>query len=221
MNDNNSYLLDAVDALTKPVINKIIQDGPIGSGLAGSHTVTVELPPLLTQLDEAIRGTIGIGGSGSPKHLRNMLDADALYRFTKISSLIKDWCHMVKIQPTPDALRNLRAWYIKRLEVQQTPESDRFYEKQLSSWAAQIRQKLNPPKVWEQPGTCPVCGAVTWWSKSTHEEYKFPLVVEYHETGPNLIQEARALCRACEKVWTVRELAYALEQAETTKGDAA
>jgi hypothetical protein len=209
-----TYLLDAVDDLTKPVRNKIIQDGPPGSGLAGTKMVTVELPPLLTQLDEAIRGTIGIGGSGSPAHTRNMLDSDALHRFMTISSLIKDWTKLAGAPVTPDALTNLRAWYVAWTVKPRETAEVKFYETKLKAWKGQIDAKLNPPKVWEQPGRCPSCDSESWWSKTTHEEYKFPLVVEYHQTGPNLIQEARALCRACEQVWSVRELAYLLEQAE-------
>lgn len=209
--ENRNYLLESVEALANPVVNKVMQDGPIGSGLAGSQLVRVELPPLLVQLDEAIRGTIGIGGSGSLASQRNMLDSDALARFSQISSTIKDWCRTVHVRPTADAAPNLKLWYAA---FHGTEAASKFYESQLNSWRGQIAQKLDPPKVWLQPGSCPVCAAETWWSKSTHEEYKFPLVVEYHETGPNLIQEARAMCRACEQVWSVRELAYLLEQAE-------
>lgn len=210
--EKHNYLLEAVESLVKPIRNKVMQDGPIGSGLAGSQIVLVELPPLLSQLDTAIRGTIGIGGSGSMASQRSMLDSDALHRFMTISSTIKDWCRMVDAVATKDAAKNLTSWYARYTDRTGSGAGEKFYERQLSSWRAQIIAKLDPPKVWEQPGSCPVCGAETWWSKTTHEEYKFPLVVEYHETGPNLIQEARALCRACEKVWTVRELAYLLEQ---------
>lgn len=209
--DNRNWVLEAVEALTKPVVNKVMQDGPIGSGLAGSKLIHIELPPLLTQLDDAIRGTIGIGGSGSLASQRNMLDSDALYRFMTISTTIKDWCRIWKIQPTKDAAPNLARWFAG---YHGSETQDKFYVSQMSSWRGQIAAKLDPPKVWLQPGACPVCGAETWWSKSTHEEYKFPLVVEYRETGPNLVQEAKAMCRACEQVWSVRELAYLLEQAE-------
>lgn len=212
--ENRNYLLEHVEALTKPVVNKVMQDGPIGSGLAGSKVVRIELPPLLTQLDDAIRGTIGIGGSGSLASQRNMLDSDALHRFTTISSTIKDWCRMVHITPSTEAASNLSRWYAA---FHGTEAASKFYESQMGSWRAQIAAKLDPPKMWLQPGACPVCGAETWWSKSTHEEYKFPLVVEYHETGPNLIQEARAMCRACETNWGVRELAYLLELQEQAK----
>jgi hypothetical protein len=215
MNDDNPFL-EALEALVNPQRSKVLQDGPIGSGLAGTRTVSVVLPSRLAQLEEAIRGTIGKGGSGALPSQRNMLDADALFRFSKISSTIKDWAHMAGAKITQnDAAATLRAWYVAYTAKPVTMESERFYIREMTSWANQIDAKLNPPRVWETPGACPVCGAETWWSKSTHEEYKFPLVVEYFESGPNLIQEARAMCRACEAVFGVRELAYLLETAES------
>jgi hypothetical protein len=211
VNDDNP-LLEAWEALTKPVRSKVIQDGPTGTGLAGQKTVTVELPPRINQLEEAIRATIGIGGSGSPKHQRNMLDADALYRFVKISTTIREWATSAKTPITKDNMTvTLQAWYVKYVAGTPTLDSERFHTRQMKTWAREIDDKLNPARIWETPGDCPVCGANTWWSKSTHEEYKFPLVIRYHETGPNLVQEAEAMCRACEQVWSVRELAYALE----------
>ena len=212
--DRENLLLDAVDALTKPVRTKIIQDGPTGTGLAGQHTVTVELPPMLEQLDLAIRGSmVGIGGSGSLAHQRNVINADAFYLFTKISSTIKDWARIVGAKVTPDDIgATLRAWYTKYTIKQVTLDAERFYTRQMSTWAGQIESNLRPLRMLIIPGRCPVCSADTWWSKANHEEYKFPLVTEYNaENGANLVQSARSLCRACETVWSVRELAYLLE----------
>ena len=218
----DNYLLLAMEALVDPVRSKVIQDGPVGSGLAGQKTVTVELPCLLRQLNEAIGGTIGIGGSGSLPWTRNMLDADALFRFMKINSTIKEWARMVGAQITPDeAWTTLRAWYVAYNAQPHTEAQDGFYASQMRGWAEQIRQKFQPVRTWDLPGACPVCEAETWWSKATREEYKFPLIVEYNETGPDLIQQARAMCRACEQVWTVRELAFALESVEQTMGESA
>jgi len=212
MSDDRNVLLDAVDALTLDVRSKVLQevDGRM-------VTATVTLPPLLNQLEEAIRGTIGKGGSGALAHQRNMLDADALFRFTKISSTIKDWARMAGATIThDDPAKTLRGWYTAYQVTKVTVDAERFYGRQMEGWAKQIADKLNPPRIWDLPNPCPVCGASTWWSKSTHEEYARPLIVEYHETGANLIQDAKAMCRACEQVWSVRELAYAIE---TSEGD--
>ena len=264
MSDDRNVLLDAVDALTKPIRSKV----PLGSGInwsdsldeedasvkvsesncvvcrqwistsdllegeglylnlelchvrcapdsSASRLQPVKLPSLLHQLDNAIRGTIGKGGSASLAHQRNMLDADALFRFAKISSVIKDWARMAGSRITyDDPAKTLRDWYTAYQTKQVTVDSERFYGRQMEGWAKQITDKLNPPRIWDLPNPCPVCGAATWWSKSTHEEYARPLIVEYHETGANLIQDAKAMCRACEQVWSVRELAYAIETNE-------
>lgn len=213
-------LLDAVDLLTRPIRSKVIQDGPVGSGLAGSHTVTVELPPLLTQLEEAIRGTVGVGGSGSLANERNMLDGDALYRFTLISSTIREWARIVGAEvDKQNPAQTLRSWFVLFQQRRNSLEVEQFYTKQLTSWASQIGAKLNPPRVWDLPYACPVCLASTWWSKNTHEEYPRPLVIEYRETGASLVEDARALCRSCEKVWSVRELKFQIEELEKAKAD--
>jgi hypothetical protein len=216
--DDTNHLLEAMEALVKPVRTKVLQDGPVGTGLAGQHAVTVELPPLLRQLDEAIRGTIGIGGSGALPWQRNMLDADALFRFMKINSAIKDWARMVAAPITPDdAVKTLQSWYLRFVDTRPSPEREKFYTAKMRSWAEQIVTKLNPPRVWDLPDNCPNCDADSWWSAADKCEYPRPLIVEYHETGPNLIQEATARCRLCDERWGVRELAYAIEQAEVAR----
>lgn len=210
MNDDN-YLLLAMEALVKPIRSKVLQDGPVGSGLAGQRTVTVTLPSLLDQLGGAANG-VGIGGSSSLPWTRSMIDAEAVEMLTKIGSTLNLWLRIVKTKPlSTDPTSKLRTWYVAYQESDHSEHRDKMHTHNMNRWAAQIRAKFAPVKVWEIAGRCPVCRQDTWWSKQTHEEYKFPLVTEYSETGPDLIQTARALCRACEHVWSVRELAYLLE----------
>jgi hypothetical protein len=206
-------LLDNIDKLTQPNRSKIIQDGPVGSGLAGQKTVTVELPSLLDQLEAAIRGTIGIGGSGSLPNERNMLDADALYRFVMIKTAIGDWAaHVKSTVHVGDPSGTLRAWYVKYTQQHRELESVRYYLGKTSGWIYQIEAKLDPPRVRELPDRCPECQADSWWNPSDKHRYLHPLIVEYRPTGPNMIQEAKARCRACATEWAVRQLAYELEQ---------
>lgn len=216
---STNELLEAVDALSQPIKRKVIQDVLEGTKLAGTRTVTIEFPSLLNQLDGAIRGSIGIGGSKALAHERNMLDADALYKFVRISSIIRDWARSVQAKVTPgDAGATLRSWYTRYVERERTGES--FYLKKLHGWGYEIEAKLDPPRIRELPQACPVCGADRYWNKSDKLSYLHPLIVEYRPTGPDMIQEARALCRACEKVWGVRELQYELEQAESSQESA-
>lgn len=209
----DNRLLDVIDELTQPSRVKVIQDGAVGSGLEGQQTVTIEMPPLLEQLQEAIKGTIGIGGSGSLKSERNLLDGDALYKFVMISTLIEDWARVAKAEITKgDPGATLRAWYVRYQQTAHEPASDRFYESKMNGWVAQIKAKLDPPRVKDLPDRCPVCDADTWWNPNDKQQYLRPLVIEYRETGADLIQQARAMCRACAQVWSVRELAFALEE---------
>lgn len=216
MSDNQpNLLLEAVLTLTKPVRRKVIQ--PDAKSPSGTKVVTIELPSLLEQLDGAIRGTMG-GGGGSLPSERNLLDSDALFRMIKISSMIEDWARASgAVVVKRDAGKTLTNWYIRYTQKLSSMESERFYIGKLNSWAHQIEAKLDPPRIKDLPDACPVCGAKTWWLASTKAEYPRPLVIEYKPTGPNMLQEARALCRSCEKVWGVRELAYELEQAEARR----
>jgi hypothetical protein len=146
--DDTNPLRKAVNALTQPVRSKVIQDPPPGLGWELSHTVTVELPPLLTQLEEAIRGSIGVGGSGSLANERNMLDGDALYRFTLISTTIRDWARIVGAKVDKQSPANtLRSWFVLFQQNRNSLEVERSYVKQLTAWANQIDAKLNPPRV--------------------------------------------------------------------------
>lgn len=202
-------LLDAVDALTLPDKSKVIQQNKAGITCVSP----VELPSLLEQLDEAIRSDLGSTARGaSLAHERSILDADALFRFMVISSMIKDWCRIVGVIPDRTAGENLRAWYVGMLSKHTDDAGTEFYVSKMRSWANLIRAKLDPARERELPDACPVCGASEWWRDGS--KYFHPLVVRYRPSGPNMVQEARAVCRACAEVWGVRELAYALEKAQ-------
>lgn len=210
MTDAND-LLDAVDQLTQPVRRKVMQEEKLA---------TVELPPLLNQLEQAIRGSIGIGGSGSLAHQRNMLDADALYKFTIITTLINDWARGVKAAvDLRDPATTLRRWYIKYSSTPRALESERFYVKKMLSWVHSIEAKLDPPNMADLPHACPICGADSWWNPADRLEYLRPLVIEYRPDDVELVKKAKCYCRACENVWGVRELVVLLDLPEQTLTD--
>ncbi len=207
-------LLDAVDALTKPVRTKVIQEiTDKETGKTRTVTTTVVLPPLLTQLDEAIRGTIGIGGSSALPNERNALNNDALARFMTISSTIRDWARMVGVtsKPADHPGPLLRQWYVAYKVRPAGLESERFYEGQMTAWAEQIKAMFDPDRIYDLPDACPVCGATEWVNTDDGLKYGRPLIVRFKPDGPDMIQQAQGMCRACLQVWSVRELAYALE----------
>ena len=199
-------LLDAVDDLTKSSRTLVVQ------GYTGSR---VEHPSLLEQLENAIYATIGIGGSGSLANERNVLDGDALYEFSKITTLVQSWAQTAGVAYRHGARTSdlLRAWYVKHTESNPSEEVDGFHLKQLRKWAGMIRAKLDPPKQKDLPDACPVCLSSTFWKEG--QQYPRPLVIHYRE-GDDLVNGAIGLCRACEQVWGARELAYAIEEAERT-----
>jgi len=207
-------LLDAVDRLTKPDRRSIRQDLLTEGKVTGTQRVTVELPPLLERLDEAIRSSLGgTAGGASLAHERAILDTDALFMFIKIASIIRDWTIAARLRPTGDAGKDLRAWYTATLAHPLSDEVEAFHSRMLHGWAGQILGKLDPWREKDLPDACPVCGATEWWNKADGLPYTRPLIVRYKPDGADMIQQARALCRACEEVWSVRALAYDLEQA--------
>lgn len=215
---HDDSLLDAVDALTIPQRAKVIQDGPIGTGLAGQKVVTVEQEPLLKQLDDSIHSSIGAGSAAgnSLAFEGAILNTAALFTAMKISTQVRDWCEALKVRPSKDSAADLRRWYVARMKKQQDDASEKAQIRQLHSWAGQIRSLLDPPRERDLPYPCPLCGATEWWDAKTGTKFLRPLVVRYRATGADMIQQAKGLCRACEAVWNVRELAYLLEQhAET------
>lgn len=211
-------VLEAVDKLTLPARSKILQDGPVGSGLAGQQVVTVVSDALLVQLEAAIRGTIGIGGSGSLPSERNMLDSDALHRFAVISSTIRDWATSLRASTHPgDSAATLRAWYVAFRAVERNDAVVRFHLKKLLSWVGQIEAKLDPPRVRDLPDPCPKCEATDWFNPVDKLRYLRPLRIEYRPTGPDMIQEARARCQSCGEGWAIRQLAFEIEEATRRK----
>lgn len=206
-------VLDAVDELTLPQKRNEQQDIIRDGHVIGQQRVQVTLPPLLTQLSDAIRSSIGGNSSGaSLKSEGSPLDADALYKFIQIDTLIRDWCRGMNLTPGKNPADNLRAWYVETMKHPSNHDADNWHIKKMTSWVGSIRAKLDPWREKDLPDECPACGATSWWREGA--EYYRPLVIRYKPTGPDLIQHARALCRACETVWAVRELAWALEQKE-------
>lgn len=206
-------LLDVIDELTLVQNSRerqeVLKDGKV----AGFQTVTVTQPPLLEQLDEAIRSSMGGSTAGaSLPHEASPLDTDALFKFIKIESQIRDWCRNFRVPVAKEPVDNLRAWHAATLAKGLEPAVETFYVKALRGWVGLIRSKLDPWREKDLPDACPICGATSWWLDGS--EYYRPLIIRYKPDEDQMVSKARASCRACETVWNVRELAYAIEQAE-------
>jgi hypothetical protein len=205
-----SELLDVVDALTLPRTTRHIQSNEAGI----TCTTPIEHPPLLDQLDDAIRGTIGIGGSGSLPNERNMLNNEALYKSVLITTLIRDWARGANVEVRPDSKPRdlLRRWYIAFAQKPASREVEGVYLRQMGVWLGQIQTMFDPPRTQDLPGACPTCGAKEWWQDG--QRFPRPLVITFHE-GPDMIDNGKGMCRACEAVFGIRELSYAIDAAES------
>ena len=136
-----------------------------------------------------------------------MLDSEALYQFGQISSAIGDWCRIVGVVPTRDALVDLRRWYVAH--TARTDTQDDWYIRELRRWAHLITAKLDPPRRFELEYPCPICGQ-SKYTDAEGNELKFPVVVEYRDYGTAESIRPNATCRACTAVWrgepSIREL---------------
>lgn len=228
-------LLDAVDVLTLPVTVRVPQelyatrfqpdgrpavdeDGNPIRERKGTQTVTVTHEPLLHQLEAAVASTMGGAGRGStlPWEL-NMLDGDALYKFAGIASQIADWCRVAGVKPDRHPAENLRAWYVATLHRNLEPAVLDGYETVLHGWAVTIKAKLNPPRVLELTSPCPSCKASVWVDVEG-VSFTHPVKIEYWGSGPDVLEHARATCRACDSVWkgssALRALRYDVDTIE-------
>lgn len=193
---------DAVDALTKPVIETHILDGRV---------IVSELPPLLVQLEMVIRATMGrdAGSKVSTAFERNVLDSDALYEFMLIAERYRSWCRMAGFQPKREPVDDLLAWN------DAVPEAAPFFIEALVRDAHTIRGKLEPSKQIEIDEPCPSCGALTWWDGEGAERPR-PLVVTYLRDDP--LGTVTAVCRqeTCLAIWS-GEMAVRMLRAQLDK----
>lgn len=223
-------LLDAVDELTLPDRRRekqdvletfeIDDDGVMveRQRKVDEKVVTITQDALLDQLVKVIHSDIGSTSRGASLAFeRSILDGEALFKFISISTATGDWCRMAGITSTRNPTKDLRAWYVSTLSKPLTQTKERFHIDEMISWANYIRSKLDRPREWDFPQPCPLCAATEWWDEGDDRNKPGrtrPLVVRYKPMGPDTIDRAKALCRACERVWSVRALAYELEQAE-------
>ncbi|MDN4616427.1 hypothetical protein P5G50_18420 [Leifsonia sp. F6_8S_P_1B] len=239
-------LLAAVEALTKPqkrrqeqdIISRYVttdDDGieTVTEHVVGTQKVTVELPPLLDMLDDAIQSSMGGSTKGAALASESaVLNVHALYEAMKISSAVRDWCRMAGVLDRKHTRENLEAWnasvYVRDLDE----EHAAFFAAVMQKWAASIRTMLDPWREKDLPNPCPVCHAEEWWDASEDKPGEprrrlppmegirrgrpRPLLIRYKRDDPEMIEKGHAICRACGAEFGLRELQFELEQAEAT-----
>lgn len=201
-------LLEAVEALTKPVIEHMVQIGDDGKWLR-AHTI--EHPPLLRQIADAVTPLSSVTGPGTPAlpSERSPIDLHMLYEYSKIFSQIRSWCHKAGVPvtrpPHVDVVADLDAWAATRGRA----EVEGFYVKQLRKWADLIRDLLNPGESFEADYPCPVCGATEWGDFIMGGSTR-AILVTYAKDDAGHIRNERALCRPCSTVWEGHEAVWEL-----------
>lgn len=190
-------LLDAVDVLTKPMIEHVSQVDDDGKWLR-NHTVVSE--PLLTALKNAINPSSNTAaGSSALASTRNLIDSDAMFEYGKMTSAIGDWCRIYKVRPTKDPIVDLRRWYVA---FELNPSDSGWHEKELRRWASTIRNIIHPPNVViSVDGPCPVCQAVSW-GDVINGGGTMPVQIKFWEDEDTKSSHGHtALCRSCKAVW--------------------
>lgn len=224
--DRDNPLLDLVDALTKPTVEHHRQMHDYGVYLVPVYvkTHTTEHPPLLEQLAAAVNPSSNTAaGSSSLKSNRNLIDGDALYRYTLMTAAIGDWCRMWKVAPsrepvndaTARIMSDLRQWYIAYTRGGDNPQ---WYVKELGRWVALIRNLIEPTMVRIPVRVrCPICQAITF-TTDDGEQSTFPIVMEYRKPKDGESIRPVATCRNgdCGATWegydAIRELGDEVEE---------
>ena len=213
--DEAFELRQAVDALTEPTYTKVLQL------IDGQERVTrVRHDPLLTQLEDAIRGIMSgtEGGAASTPSTRSLVNADALYQLSLIANTVREWCRLAGAPVRRDPTAGLRGWHAAVL----SQDIGRpWYTSILRRWAGTIRAVVNPARELTVTTPCPACEA-TVWENTDGEKAAHPVVLTYRPDDVDVLRTATARCRACDTEWrgitALRALAFTLESLETADG---
>ena len=190
-------ILDVLDELTKERKDHIVprnDDGTLGK----AHKVTVK--PLLVQIREATYPSgEQNGGTGSLPATRSVLDVDALHLHTRINAFIRAWCYQVNVTPTQDGCVDLRRWFVMWDSLNPDEAEQAHHLKMMRSWVRAIRDHLDPPKRFTDPGPCPVCGG-TEWGDQINGGGQHPIEISYRLTEDGSRYDEKAICRRCAQV---------------------
>lgn len=214
-------LLEAVNALTAPTIAKVAQVGDDGTWIR-NHTVVH--PPLLRQLADAVKPASAISGPGTPSlpSERSPIDLRMLYEYAKISTQVRAWCRMAKVEvtrpPHVDVAADLDGWYASVAVAFETVGAG-FYLLTLRKWADLIRDLLAPGESFEADYPCPICGQ-SEWGDYLHGGSTRAILVTYRKDDNGHVSGERAVCRACVPVtvWEGHESLMELAEEQHEKG---
>jgi len=229
--DRHDYLLEALEALTKPRTTRVMQGNDAGITCIS----TLQHEPLIAMLRNAIAGATGSKGGSSDGALRIPINPAALKLYDEIWRTSGEWFTALTREPIrASAELNLSGWFLAFRDARGagdvTGEIEREHTRQLSSWVRQITGLFDPMVVVEVTTAYrePITDAYgkpkvnrkgePRVRKTTRpaecpecgERFAFDrstgdritaLVIEYRETGEETLDTAVATCRYCGATW--------------------
>lgn len=187
---NDTRLLDAIDALTKPH-DEIVHDG--------ERYRHVKQDPLLQQIRDAMYGDLGRTSSGRSSGAdRSILVLEAFTIYEDIAGRIEGWHRKITGERKRGTAEDtLRAWYAAFNAKQNEPHRVEHAIVELRRYADRIKGFFDAPRIKEIEGACPIeeCG----YQYSLNEEgaMSTALFAAYKEGEDPYVK-----CRRCEAVWT-------------------
>lgn len=197
----DTRLLDAVDALTMSAIDHVTQKADDGTYV---RTVSIEHPPLLQQLADAVVPSAGNdGGSKSASaRERNVLDSDALWELTRIETELRDWLrHDRTALDRLDLPASLRRWYVGYNAHATSAELDDWHVRELRRWERVITARLDRSVKQIPTGyLCVLCKDQQWIDQDG-ERQPARLILSYRRDEDGRTSEERVTCQRCRTTW--------------------
>lgn len=165
------------------------------------ETPTVQLPPLIHQLQDAVAGSgntdHGTPSAGSTRSPVALATVDLL---TEIGNVVG-----ARSGTASTLLDRLRVWSWRVLN----DETQVVRAAELAAdWPDRGRTLLDPPKRWTTPGECPQCGKDTAYTQQDGEQHRRP-AIEFDRAN------ARARCLCCPARWEGEQQLHQLNKALT------
>lgn len=188
-----------VDSLTKDREERV---------WTGDTLTQVLRSPLIEDLRLAIHGDLGSSGGGRSAlaHMRSVIDVNAFEMYEDITGRIDSFYNALTGKPPREtAEETLQAWYVAyrafSMSGKYTDAQENRVEAQLKRFIHRIEAYLDPPRVKEIEGECPVetCGKANVKSKEGGAQ---TALYAAYRTG----EEPYLKCRACGAEWVGERL---------------
>lgn len=182
---------------------RVLSEDHVDNVWTGETIRSLDRAPLMADLRRAISGDMGRSaarGASNPE-TRSVLDLDAFTMYEDISGRVDAFYKALtgsRPRETPEA--TLRAWYVAFraffLSGHYTPAQALRVEKQLGRFVYRIQSYLDPPRMKELIGACPIDGCGKEFHRADGGSVQSALYASY-KAG----EQPFAKCRACGSEW--------------------